>query len=120
MTNIVGHFAELAAGGVDVVAAGFAEMGDDAVGAEEVDECGEARVRRREIGDAGESGADRVAGNDVDVGAKAFHETGEHGSLLVGVVYAVDDAVFDVGDAACGRLESPGGGHDVGDAKSAV
>ena len=66
--------AKLSARRVHVVAARFADVGDDAGLAEDRQERAHALGRRADVGDAGQAGADGVVGDEVDVSAEAVQQ----------------------------------------------
>lgn len=110
----------MAAGGVDLVAAGVAGVSDDGVVAEDLDELFKSLGGGTLIVDAAEGGADGVVGDDVDVGAEPFHQAGQLSRVIGGIVDLVQQAIFDVDESAGALLVAFGGGHDFIDAISAV
>src|SRR5437899_310671 len=71
------HSRELPACRVDIIPARAADVGDDAMLAQDRQESLEALRRWAGVGGAADAQADRVPGDEVDVGAEAVHELGE-------------------------------------------
>src|SRR5882757_1717583 len=97
--------AKLAAGSADVIAAGAADVGDDAAGAEDLAEGADLGGRWRPVNRAAEAGADGVVGNEIHVGAKTVQQIDQGVGLFIRIVYTFQEAVFDVDDAAGAILE---------------
>jgi len=111
---------ELAAGGVDLVAAGMADVGDDRMFAQDLDKLFESAGGGALVGDAAEGGTDGVVGDDIDVCSKAFHEACEPAGMVGRVIHFIEQAILDIDESAGALLVAFGGGHDLVDVIAAV
>ena len=110
-----GAAAELAAGGVDVGAAGAAEVGDEFVLAEDRGEGFGGVVGGGLVGVALQAEAGGVVAEEVHMHAACANDGGERAGVVGRIVYAAEEAILDRDGAAAAGLKAVGGGEDVGD-----
>jgi len=113
-----GAAAELAAGGVDVGAAGATEVGDEFLFAEEGSEGVGGVVGRGFVGVALQAEAGGVVAEEVHVHAARAEDGGEGAGVVGRVVYAAQEAILDRDGATTAGLKAVGGGEDVGDGET--